>query len=239
MGQKIEYHLKNKKLYYYGSNQMKKEEKCKIEKLKIKKFLYCILVCMVVCITLQGTIYANEDENSEAQTFKIEFNVENADNSNYKVYVLLSKEYIEEAIRKANLDIKYTGSSTLLENDIAGINVNKDNIIEDLYEDNNKEYVQIVLDKAEENKYEFNIITQYTDDDVLFGVENKEEAYNYIVSLEDFVMEDGIYKVYYDYQEKIAENYPKEEGIQLWQILLIVLIVVIVLIIICKMNKKQ
>ena len=71
MEQKIEYHLKNKKLYYYGSNQMKKEEKCKIEKLKIKKFLYCILVCMVVCITLQGTIYANEDENSEAQTFKI------------------------------------------------------------------------------------------------------------------------------------------------------------------------
>ena len=118
---------------------MKKEEKCKIEKLKIKKFLYCILVCMVVCITLQGTIYANEDENSEAQTFKIEFNVENADNSNYKVYVLLSKEYIEEAIRKANLDIKYTGSSTLLENDIYGIKDNKDNIIEDLYEDNNKE----------------------------------------------------------------------------------------------------
>ena len=204
---------------------MKNKDNCKIESFKIKKFLYCILVCLILCITLQGTIYANEDEKSEGKIFKIEFNVENAGNSNYNVYVLLSKEYIEEAIRKANLNIKYTGSSTLLENDIPGINIDKDNVIEDLYEDNNKEYVKIVLDKIDENKYEFNIITKYTDDDVLFGIENKEESYNYIVSLEDFVIEDGCYKVYYDYQEKIAENYPKEEGIQLWQILLILLIV--------------
>src|SRR5699024_1707389 len=46
----------------------------------------------------------------------------------YTLYILLSKEYIEYAINLSGLDITYNGANTLIENDIPGIEIIKENV---------------------------------------------------------------------------------------------------------------
>ena len=47
----------------------------------------------------------------------------------YTLYILLSKEYIEYAINLSGLDITYSGANTLIENDIPGIEIIKENAL--------------------------------------------------------------------------------------------------------------
>lgn len=204
---------------------------------KINKICVCIFILIFVCIIMQSYVKA-----TESNLYTVEFYVENSDNRDYNVYVLLPKEYIEYAINNSNLEIQYTGAETLRNNTIPGINVNKNNIQDEVYSDGNKEYVQILLEQKEENKYVFNVLEGYTNINIAFRIrENNENSdYDYIVELdEDYNIKDNICQIFYDYEQKIAKN---EGGSKMnigpIQILVAVIIILIVLGIIYKITRK-
>lgn len=206
----------------------------KIKSLKV----ITIILTIIMIIFMTKIVKATEEE-----TYEIEFNItNNVDNKQYNVYILLPKEYIEYAIQQSNLEIEYNGSTTLKENNIPNIKINKEDVQEKTYEENNTEYVQILLHSINENKYKFNILKSYPYKDMQFRVtENNNQDYDYIVPLkEDFKLEDNICKVYYDYQEKVATNIEKGGlGIKPWQLILVVIIVIVLVMTIRKILSKD
>ena len=206
----------------------------KIKSLKV----ITIILTIIMIIFMTKIVKATEEE-----TYEIEFNItNNVDNKQYNVYILLPKEYIEYAIQQSNLEIEYNGSTTLKENNIPNIKINKEDVQEKTYEENNTEYVQILLHSTDENKYIFEILKSYPYKDMLFRVtENNNQDYDYIVPLkEDFKLEDNICKVYYDYQEKVATNIEKGGwGIKPCQLILVVIIVIVLVMIIRKILGKN
>ena len=204
---------------------------------KVNKICVCIFILIFICIMIQCQV-----EATESNSYTVEFYVENSDNKDYNVYVLLPKEYIEYAINNSNLEIQYTGTETLINNTIPGININKDDIQNEVYSDDNKEYVQILLERKEENKYVFDVLEGYTNINIAFRIrENNENSdYDYIVDLdENYNIKDNICQIFYDYDQKIAKNEGSSKmNIGPIQILVAVIIILIVLGIIYKITRK-
>lgn len=202
------------------------------------RIVYKIIVISIILLIVLMRFNIVNAENEE--TYTIEFNIENVENPNYNVYLMIPKDYIEYLIQNSNLNIKYNGPVTLKENTFPSLDIKKENVQEELYEDNNIEYVQVLLEPTIENQYKVNVLKSYPEKDMAFRIEEKETDYNYIIYMEEnFKIEDNICKIYYNYQEKVATNIQNEKnGIKLWQIILVILIVGIVVFLIYKINKK-
>lgn len=149
----------------------------------------------------------------------------------YTLYILLSKEYIEYAINLSGLDITYNGANTLIENDIPGIEIIKENVQQDIIYIDNVEYVQIKLQNQYSNNYQFKILKQYGKFDMKFKIILDGENESNIMNMDNFKTgNDGICKIIYNDKNNTLKNLATMQGsIAWWQILLVILIILFII----------
>ena len=182
-----------------------------------------IVVFFVVFLTIFMTVYAYASLSTVELQFKT---IENVDNEDFDLYVLLPEKYIKFAMLNSYLDIKYEGIKTLKNNVIPGISINIDNIQEETQTENGVEYVQVLLDKNEDDIYTFEMLKDYNDLDIKFRIKNDKK--DYIVHIDNFKIENGVCKIEYNYSEDIVKQ-PDKIMINGAMILVIILIIVIIL----------
>lgn len=184
----------------------------------MKKIIISFIVAIISIIT--AVTYINAYQN----TYTLEFQVIEEKEA-FDLYLLLPKEYVVYAINESNLSIDYEGPTTLKENEIPGITVKKENILDDIYEENGKEYIQILLEKNTEGKYEFDILSDYPNMDMKYRVKNIEK--DFILHIDNFKIDGGICKIEYNY-EKDTLKQPSENVIPFATKLLVIVLIVIV-----------
>lgn len=195
---------------------------------KIKLLFVIVIIISIISLFIPNT-YANN-----AETYKISLIVkDNKNDEDINLYILLPKEYIEYAIDNASLDIDYQGAETIQKNNILGIDVDKENIQNDLYIENNMEYIQILLEKNLKDEYTFDVLENY------FGNEKiklriKNSNRDYIMHIDNFEIEEGICKVEYNYSKNTIKQ-PDKIRINFGAILVIIIIIIAIII----TNKKQ
>lgn len=160
------------------------------------------------------------------ETYTLEFEANNV-NEDFDLYLLLPKDYIVFAIKEDGLNIEYTGVDTLKNNDIPCIHVNKENINDELYEENGVEYIQILLEENEDGKYEFDILSNYPDMDMKYRIKNMNK--DYIVHIDNFKINNSVCKIEYNYEEDIVKQ-PDTEFIPFVTKLLIITLIVIIVV---------
>ena len=159
-------------------------------------------------------------------TYTLEFEASNV-NEDFDIYILLPKDYIEFVIEDDALDIEYTGVDTLKNNDIPSIRVNKENVSDELYEEDGVEYVQILLEENDDGIYEFDILSNYKEMDMKYRIKNVNK--DFIVHIDNFKIDDGVCKIEYNYEEDTVKQ-PDTQFIPFVTKLLLVILVVIILI---------
>ena len=191
----------------------------------ILSIIFLLLICILTNIS-----------NSYNKTYTLEFKTINA-NEKFDIYVLLPKEYIIFAIKEDKLDIQYNGVETLKENDIQSIKVKKENIINELYEENGKEYIQILLEQNEDGIYKFDILSDYGKLDIKFRIKNLDK--DYIAHIDNFKIDNNVCKIEYDYKKDTIKQ-PNTKFIPfLTKFLIFVLVVVIIVGIIAYVKKGR
>mgnify|MGYP003371946464 CR=1 FL=1 len=196
-----------------------------------------LLFVVVIIISMISVLIPNA-YSSDIETYKISLIVkDNKNNEDINLYILLPKEYIEYAIDSANLDIDYQGVETIKDNDILGINVNKENIKNDLYIENNIEYVQILLEKNLNNEYTFDVLENYYGDEKI-KLRIKNDSKDYIMHIDNFEIEEGICKIEYNYSENTIKQ-PDKIVINFGAIILIILLIIILIVIIITKQKND
>lgn len=191
----------------------------------ILSIIFLLLICILTNIS-----------NSYNETYTLEFKTINA-NEKFDIYVLLPKEYIIFAIKEDKLDIQYNGVETLKENDIQSIKVKKENIINELYEENGKEYIQILLEQNEDGIYKFDILSDYGKLDIKFRIKNLDK--DYIAHIDNFKIDNNVCKIEYDYKKDTIKQ-PNTKFIPfLTKFLIFVLVVVIIVGIIAYVKKGR
>lgn len=185
---------------------------------RIKKIV--VLLIFSIIIFMCGCTYATD-------TFQLEFKIiNNKENERVDLYILLPKEYIEFAISQSYVNIDYDGASTLKENTIPGIKVNKEKVQDEVYKENGVEYVQVLLQK-EDGKYKFDILENYQKMDIKFRLKNEQK--DYIVHIDNFEIQDGKCKIEYDY-EKDEVKQPDKIIVPTSAIILIILLILVIVI---------
>lgn len=198
----------------------------------MKKIIIGIISILLLFSGIIGINIVNAQEDTYTLRFKADDITEDFD-----LYILLPKEYIIFAIKEAGLDIEYNGAKTLKENDIPNINVNKNNVMDEVYQENGKEYVQILLDKNEEGIYEFEVLNSYVDMDMKFRIKNISK--DYIVHIDNFKVEDGVCEVDYNYRTDEVKQ-PNQTFIPfLTKLLIITVIIIIVVAIISRIKNNS
>lgn len=195
---------------------------------KIVALLLNVIFFIIIGINIA---YAND-------TYSLELEIlNNKQKEKIDVYILLPKEYIEHCIENDGLNIKYNGPETLIENTIPSIYVEKEDVQEKVYELDEKEYVQILLKKDENEKYNFNILNTYKRMDIKYRVKNIDK--DYIIHIDNFKKDNYICKVNYDY-EKDEVKQPSTKIINVFiKVLIIILILIIVIGIISCIKKGE
>ena len=182
-----------------------------------------LITLFITIISLTNIIsYAKTEEYFELQ-FKV---MNNDENQNIEIYLLLPKEYIEFAIQNEGLNINYEGVNTLKENTISSINVDKTKIQDDIYEEDGVEYIQILLDKNEEELYNFNILSSYEKLDMKYRIKTENE--DYIVHIDNFKIENNKCEIEYNVEENIVKQ-PDKKVFSIYTIILIIILVIIVI----------
>ena len=183
-------------------------------------FVFSILL-IIILGSIMNFSYAYE------KVYTLEFEASDVSKS-FDLYLLLPKEYIEYAIRKDGLDIKYKGVETLKDNDIPSINIeNKNDISDELYKENGIEYIQILLKQNEDGKYVFDILEDYADMDMKFRIKNVDK--DDIVHIDNFKISDNVCKIEYNYDENTVKQ-PDTTFVPFLTKLLIILLAVIIVI---------
>lgn len=197
--------------------------------------LFAIIIISLLMIIFNATnVQAN---SSDSEFFELQFEIKNnEENDNVDIYLLLPKEYIEFAIKHDNLDIEYEGANTLKENNIPSIDVKGLNILDDIYEENGIEYVQILLDKNDDDIYSFDILSDYFDLDMRYRIKN--ETKDFIANIENFKLNNGICEIEYDYSADIVKQ-PDRKVFSFGTILLIAILIIIVVLGISSYVKKK
>ena len=155
----------------------------------------------------------------------------------FDLYILLPKEYIEYVIKNDELDIEYEGVETLKNNEIPSINVNKENISNDLYKENDEEYIQILLEENEDNKYEFDILKDYGKLDIKYRIKNINR--DEIVHIDNFKIDsNNVCEIKYNYEENTVKQ-PNVGFIPFITKLLIIILVIIIIVGIIAYVKKR
>ena len=186
------------------------------------KIIYLITLFITIISLTNIISYAKTEEYFELQ-FKV---MNNDENQNIEIYLLLPKEYIEFAIQNEGLNINYEGVNTLKENTISSINVDKTKIQDDIYEEDGVEYIQILLDKNEEELYNFDILSSYEKLDMKYRI--KAETGDYIVHIDNFKIENNKCEIEYNVEENIVKQ-PDKKVFSIYTIILIIILVIIVI----------
>lgn len=197
----------------------------------MKKILVSFGIFIILSLGITGVWALNEE------SFKLQLTImNNSKNEDVDVYLLLPQEYIEFTIQKANFKIEnyygergvltYNGANTLKQNTIPGITVEKNKVQDDVYTENGIEYVQIKLEKNEEENYVFDILSDYDKMNMKYRIKN--ESKDYIVHIDNFKIQKGICKAEYDYDNDTI----KQPDIKKMSFATIVLIIILVFVII-------
>ena len=193
-----------------------------------------ITIFSVLLVILSGLLINISCAYDETYTLEFEANDVNED---FDLYLLLPKDYIIFAIQEDGLNIEYTGVETLKNNDIPSIRVNKGNINDELHEEDGKEYVQILLEKNEDGKYEFDILSNYPDMDMKYRIKNMNK--DYIVHIDNFKINNGVCKIEYNYEEDTVKQPDTEFVSFITKLLIIILIVIIVVGLIAYIKQRR
>lgn len=197
--------------------------------------LFAIIIISLLMIIFNTT--NAQATSSESEFFQLQFKIiNNEENENLDIYLLLPKEYIEFAIEHDKLDIEYEGANTLKENNIPSINLGGLNILDDIYEENGIEYVQILLEKNEDNIYSFNILSDYFDLDMKYRIKNDDK--DFIANIENFKLNDGICEIEYDYDADIVKQ-PDRKMFSFGTILLVAILIIILILGISSYTKHK
>ena len=191
------------------------------------KKLIKIIILSILIIT---SVYIPTNAEAElAGMSQLRLTVTEADEP-YEIYMLLPKNYINYAIKHDGLDIGYDGANTLIYNTIPSIMVNVNNVLKDTYIDNGIEYVQIKLDDMGGEEYIFEIISEYTDMDMIYRI--KSESKDNLMLINNFsIDEDNTCKMEYNYKEDTIQTDGKSEvkikfQLHWWQILIIAILII-------------
>ena len=197
--------------------------------------LFAIIIISLLMIIFNTT--NAQATSSESEFFQLQFKIiNNEENENVDIYLLLPKEYIEFAIEHDKLDIEYEGASTLKENNIPSIDVDRSNILDDIYEEDGTEYIQILLEKNEDNIYSFNILSDYFDLDMKYRIKNDDK--DFIAHIDNFDIENGVCEIEYDYNADIVKQ-PDRKMFSFGTILLVAIIIIILILGISSYTKHK
>ena len=202
----------------------------------MKRFLYLLFLVIVIFMLFESFLF--NLNNSYCYDEKITLEFETVDDSEmFDLYILLPREYINYAIKNDGLDIEYEGVETLKNRDLPSINVNKENISNDLYEEDDEEYIQILLEENENNKYEFYILKDYGKLNIKYRIKNinKDE----IVHIDNFKIDsNNVCEIKYNYEENTVKQ-PNVCFITFIKKLLIIVLVIIITVGIIAYVKKR
>ena len=202
----------------------------------MKKFKYLLFLVMIVFLVFQLILFNSNNSYCYDEMVTLEFETVN-ESEMFDLYILLPKEYIEYVIKNDELDIEYEGVETLKDNDIPSINVNKENIIDDLYKENDEEYIQILLEENEDNKYEFDILKDYGKLDIKYRIKNINR--DEIVHIDNFKIDsNNVCEIKYNYEENTVKQ-PNVGFIPFITKLLIIILVIIIIVGIIAYVKKR
>lgn len=185
---------------------------------QMKKIITIIILSIIVFIATD--CYAID-------TFELEFKViENKKNEKFDLYLLLPEDYIKFAIEKANLKIDYEGVSTLKKNEILGLTSSNGSIQDEIYEEDNIQYIQIRLNK-ENDSYSFDILEDYPKMDIKYRIKNMRK--DYIVHIDNFKIEKGKCEIEYDYvKDTVKQPNKKVISFNIKTLFILLLIIIIV-----------
>ena len=192
----------------------------------MKKMLINIMAIFTVLIAIINIPQVKATEEYETLDLTIE-----DINKDYKLYVLLPREYIEYAIAKSGLDIEYIGAETLAKEDIPGIEIDKTQVQTNVFTEQGVEFVQVLLQATEQNHYQFKVLKSYGQLDVKFKFQINGEKESVIMHLENFsANKDNTYHIKYNYAKDTLKNEVVKKGhIAWWQIVLIILIILFII----------
>lgn len=198
----------------------------------MKKILSIFIIFIILASTMIIVVQASDYKHIELNLKILDYTRRDKVN----LSILLPKDYIIYAINNSNLNIEYKGVETLKDNDIIGIEVNKNNINDELYVDNNTgiEYIQIRLEPNSEGNYTFNILENYKKLDMKFRITNDEK--DYIMHIDNFKTENNVCKIEYNYTK---DKLKQPETIKINFITLFFIVILIILVIITIMVKVK
>ena len=202
----------------------------------MKKFKYLLFLVIGIFLVFQLILFNSNNSYCYNEMVTLEFETVN-ESEIFDLYILLPKEYIEYVIKNDKLDIEYKGVETLKDNDISSINVNKENISNDLYKEDNKEYIQILLEENENNKYEFDILKDYGKLNIKYRIKNINR--DEIVHIDNFKIDsNNVCEIKYNYEENTVKQ-PNVGFIPFITKLLIVILVITIIVGIIAYVKKR
>ena len=198
----------------------------------MKKILNIIILAIIILILFIPNVKA-----VDLSTYELKLKVlENTENKEFNLYILLPKSYIVYAIDNSNLNIEYTGAETLKENNIPGIDIDKNTVEDEIYKENDNEYVQILLEPNEDNEYTFNILSSYIGKDMKFRIKNDEK--DYIMHLDNFTVKDNTCQLEYNYSQNSLKQKDYTE-FSFSTVLFIILIIIVFIAIIAKIKGSK
>ena len=203
----------------------------------MKKFKYLLFLVIGIFLVFQLILFNSNNSYCYNETVTLEFETVN-ESEIFDLYILLPKEYIEYVIKNDKLDIEYKGVETLKDNDIPSINVNKENISNDLYKENDEEYIQILLEENENNKYEFDILKDYGKLNIKYRIKNINR--DEIVHIDNFKIDsNNVCEIKYNYEENTVKQ-PNVGFIPfITKLLIVILLITIIVGIIAYVKKRR
>lgn len=202
----------------------------------MKKFKYLLFLVIGIFLVFQLILFNSNNSYCYNEMVTLEFETVN-ESEMFDLYILLPKEYIEYVIKNDELDIEYEGVETLKDNDIPSINVNKENISNDLYKENDEEYIQILLEENENNKYEFDILKDYGKLNIKYRIKNINR--DEIVHIDNFKIDsNNVCEIKYNYEENTVKQ-PNVGFIPFITKLLIIILVIIIIVGIIAYVKQR
>lgn len=170
-------------------------------------------------------------------TFELEFKTfNNKKQEKFDLYLLLPKDYIIFAIKEANLELDYEGVNTLKRNIIPGITVEKEKIQNEVYIENEIEYIQIKLDN-QNDIYTFEILENYPKMDIKYRIKNVEK--DYIVHIDNFKIEKGKCEIEYDYAKDTIKQPDRKVMPFGIRVLIILLVIVLIVAVIARIKGRR
>ena len=191
----------------------------------------------IVFLIFLIVIFINVFSYAYVSTIELDFmTINNKQNEDFDVYILLPKDYIMFSILNNILDVKYDGANTLKNNDIPGIEVEKENVQDELYKEDGTEYIQVLLEPDEKGIFKFDLLEDYNKLNVKYRIKNEQK--DYIAHIDNFKIKNRVCEIEYNYDEDIIKQ-PDKTIINVIDFLFIILGILIVISIIAYIKKRR